>query len=236
MKIYENVEQGSADWFNLRIGIPTASCFDQIITPKTGQLSKSADRYALRLIAERLLNAPMETVDGQHWMERGKDLEPLAVKQYEWVNEVETRAVGFITNDAGTLGASPDRLINGQPAGLEVKCPAPHTHLGYLLNGAADDYRPQVQGQLYVAELERVDLYSFHPRMPACTIQTHRDETFLKLLVAALDQFNDRLLMLLERAQSLGFFQAYTTASTPSEVEHANQLTAEFKADFGLVI
>lgn len=227
--IIHNVEQGSGDWFKLRIGLPTASNFDQIVTPKTGQLSKSSVKYAYRLIAERLLNTPMESLEGLAWMDRGKELEPHAVKQYEFVNEVETVPVGFITTDDGKLGASPDRLIKGQAVGIEVKCPAPHTHVGYLLDGPGDSYRPQVQGQLFVAELERVDLYSYHPRMPACTIRTVRDEAFIRLLAAALDAFNEQLLEMLERAKSLGIFQAYEEATTPTDFERAGQVTAALR-------
>lgn len=233
MKIHD-VQQGSPEWFRSRLGIPTASCFDQIVTPVTGKLSKSADRYAYRLIAERLLNTPSETVEGQTWMERGKELEPQAVKQFEWVNEVETEPVGFITTDDGLVGCSPDRLVKGAPRGLEIKCPSPHVHLGYLLSGQADAYRPQVQGQLYVAELERVDFYSYHPRMPACQITTTRDEPYIKLLRDALEQFNERLFEMLERARSLGVFQAYEEAATPTERAHAHLLSAELLDAHGI--
>lgn len=234
MKVYRDVAQGSADWFKLRLGIPTASCFDQIVTPKTGQFSKQAVGYAYRLLAEKLLKMPTESVEGQEWMERGKELEPQAIKQYEWVNEVETEAVGFITTDDGLIGASPDRLVKGKAVGVEVKCPAPHTHLRYLLEGQAEAYLPQVQGQLLVAELERVDFYSYHPRMPACTISTPRDEKYIELLRAGLQAFNEQLFALYERAQSLGLFQAYEEAAAPVDVERAAEADAALRQDFGI--
>lgn len=234
MKIYYHVEQGSGDWFQLRLGIPTASNFDKIITPKTGKLSASSTAYAYRLVAEKLLNLPTETIEGQQWMDRGKELEPQAVSQYEWVNEVETVKVGFITTDDGLIGASPDRLVKGKAAALEIKCPAPHTHIGYLLDGPGADYRPQVQGQIYVGELEYDDFYSYHPRMPACTVRTVRDEPYIQLLVDALDQFNERLFAMLERAKTLGVFQAYMDALTPTDVEHADEVNDELRDAFGL--
>lgn len=233
MKIH-NCEQGTAEWFHIRMGIPTASKFDHIITPKTGKLSLSSTKYAYELIAERLLRQPVETIEGQQWMERGKELEPQAVKQYEWVNEVETIPVGFITTDDGLIGASPDRLIKGRAAALEIKCPAPHTHIGYLLDGHDEKYRPQVQGQIFVAELDEADFYSFHPRMPPRTIRTPRDEPFIKLLREALDQFNERLFAMLERAQSLGVFQAYDAALTPQDVERADGMKRSLVEEFGL--
>lgn len=226
MKIH-NVVQGSAEWFKCRMGIPTASCFDQIITPKTGKLSASAPKYAYRLIAEQLLNAPTETIEGVAWMDRGKELEPQAVRQYEFVYEVQTTPVGFITTDDGLIGASPDRLVIGAAVGLEIKCPAPHTHIGYLLAGHDDKYRPQVQGQILVCEFDHADFYSFHPRMPPCRLRTDRDEPYIALMKDALTQFNADLFDMLARARSLGVFQAFEAAATPEELEHAEALRDE---------
>lgn len=218
MKVH-HVSQGTAEWFKLRLGIPTASEFDNIVTPKTGKLSASAPKYAYRLIAERLLNRPVQSLDGLQYIERGKELEPQAVRQYEFENDVETESVGFITTDNGLIGASPDRLIRGKAIGLEIKCPAAHTHVGYLLSGHDEKYRPQVQGQLYVAELDQADFYSFHPRMPPATIRTPRDEPYIALMRAALDEFNERMAEMLIRAQSMGIFQAYEDVVTPVEAE-----------------
>lgn len=223
MKIH-NVPQGTPQWLALRLGIPTASEFDKIVTPKTGKLSASAPKYACKLIAERLLNRPVQSLDGLAYIERGKELEPQAVRQYGFENDVETDPVGFITNDAGTIGASPDRLIRGRPAGVEIKCPAAHTHVAYLLEGHDEKYRPQVQGQLYVAEFDYVDFYSFHPRMPPALIRTPRDTAYIALLHNALDEFNDRMAGMLERAKSLGIFQAYEDIATPVEVEFGDKL------------
>ena len=226
MKIH-TVAQGTAEWFALRLGIPTASEFDQIVTPKTGKLSASARKYAYRLVAEKLLHETMQTLDGVAYIERGKELEPQAVRQYEFENDVETVPVGFITTDDGLIGASPDRLIKGRRMGLEIKCPAAHTHIGYLLDGHDEKYRPQVQGQLFVAELEQADFYSFHPRMPPATIRTPRDEPFINLLSSALVEFNERLAEMVARARSLGVFQAAAEVRTPLDSDLGDALRAE---------
>ena len=222
MKIYQ-VDQGSPEWFKLRTGIPTASEFHKIVTPKQGKLSASSLGYAYELAAERLLHRPSETVEGQMWMDRGKELEPQAVAQYEFVNEIKTARVGFVTTDDGLIGASPDRFA-GPNTLLEVKCPSPAVQLRYLLEGHDDKYRPQVQGQLLVTEYDWAHFYAFHPRMPACTIRTARDEAYIALLAIALDQFNDLLVGVVERAAGLGVFQAYEDAATPSDVEEADAL------------
>lgn len=230
MKIID-VEQGSGDWFFARLGIPTASNFHKIVTPAKCELSKTARVYAYQLITEKLLNSPLETVEGQRWMERGQELEPKAVAQYQFVQEIETYPVGFITTDDGLIGASPDRLAKGKAIGLEIKCPAPHTHMRYLMEGPGDDYKPQVMGQLYVAELDRADFYSYHPRMPAKLVETGRDEEYIKKLAAALAQFNEQLFDMTERARSLGVFQAHERMLTPIEQQEADELGTAYREE-----
>jgi hypothetical protein len=50
MAIIHTCDQGSAEWFARRLGIPTASEFDRIITAAKGDLSKSASKYAQALV------------------------------------------------------------------------------------------------------------------------------------------------------------------------------------------
>lgn len=232
MKIYADVEQGSDAWLHLRLGIPTASNFHKIVTPKKAELSKGAVDYALSLVAERLLNASSEASILNPWVERGKDLEPMAVQHYEFTHDVKTVPVGFITTDDGSIGCSPDRLVaHDFKVALEIKCPSPAVHLGYLLNGTDDDYKPQVQGQIFVAELDRAELYSFHERMPAARIQNTRDEDYIAKLAAALARFNDNLLSLFERAQSLGAFQPMPRVVSKAETVEMAELDRRIRAE-----
>jgi hypothetical protein len=204
MKIHD-VAQRSPEWHALRLGKPTASEFHKIITPKTGKLSAQARKFACRLIAERLLNEPLDLLDGIEAIERGKAMEPDALAQYEFAEEIETQAVGFVTTDDGLVGASPDRLIVGVSAGLEIKCPLLPTHISYSLDGPGDDYRPQVQGQLWVAELEWIDFYSYHPQMEPVRLRTQRDDAYIKLIEQALRDFNDMLHDMYERVRPAFF-------------------------------
>jgi len=222
VKLYLNFAQGSEDWYRARLGIPTASSFDQIVTPKKCEPSKSAARYALKLVAERLLNMPTDSIEGQAWMERGKELEPDAVLQYEFTHEVKTVPVGFITTDDGRIGCSPDRIVlNDQRIGLEIKCPAPHVHLGYLFANLADEYKPQVQGQILVAELDHADLYSYHPRMPPALIRSEREGDYIAKLSEGLKEFVHLLDDMTERAKKLGAYQALPRPASPPEVYEA---------------
>lgn len=188
MKIHD-VEQGSAEWLELRSGIPTTSAFSRIITP-TGLPSKSANEYMCELLTELLCSAEEHEFNGNYWTERGSQLEPDAVSNYEFQYDVEAIKVGFITNDDETIGCSPDRLI-GDDGLLEIKCPAGKKHLMNYFGGHLDmTYYPQIQGQLLVTGRKWVDWMSHHPELPPSIIRVERDEEYIKKLDELLDDFN----------------------------------------------
>jgi YqaJ-like viral recombinase domain len=207
MPVVHQAEQGSPEWFALRVGIPTASCFHKIVTP-TGKLSAQAAKYAYFLAAERLLGRSLEPdLNGIEAIRRGHELEPEAVQMYEFDQDVDTTPVGFITTDDGRIGASPDRLIVGRKGALEIKCPLAQTHVQYMIEGFGADYTPQAQGQIAVAELEWVDRYSYHPEMPPVHVRTYRDEAYQRLLVPALVEFCELLETVVRKCWSLGVYR-----------------------------
>ena len=189
--IVHDVKQGGADWLRLRAGIPTASAFYKIITP-TGKVSSQADRYRCDLIAERILGRPLEAYVS-FAMERGSELEDEAFSAYEFERALDTFEVGFVTDDLGRWGASPDRLV-GDDGLLEVKCPDAGVHVGYLLMRPADrKYYPQIQGQLWITGRKWVDIMSYHPQMPRAIVRVERDDEYLELLSKAVASFSQSL-------------------------------------------
>lgn len=216
MKIID-VTQGTPEWIQARLGIPTASEFHKIVGNSTGELSRSRDKkglsevakkYAYRLVAETLLGRELEKPPGTPWaMDRGKRLEPLAREQYSFTNDVEVRTVGFVTTDDGRVGCSPDGLIIGARGGLEIKCLLDESHMGLLIDGPGDDFKPQVMGNLAGCELEYWDLYGFHPELPEVKIRTFRDERYIAKMGAALREFLEIRDAMLAKARASGFFE-----------------------------
>lgn len=200
------IEPGSAEWYEARLGKPTASNFEKIITPVTLEPSRQARPYMMRLIAERLLKDSTEDQLKVEWIEHGKAHEPHAYQQFEFTNEVKLQPAGFIPSKDGRYGCTPDALVVGRREGVEIKCPAPWTQLSYLLDGPGADYRPQVQGQILAAELECNHFYSYHPRMPAKHLVILPDQEFLEKFDPILQRFLDTLDELTERAKSLGAY------------------------------
>lgn len=145
------------------------------------------------LLAERMMGHPRFQFMSE-WMERGKELEGKAISKYELLKDVDTVAVGFGTNDAGTVGASPDRLV-GENGLLEVKVPKDETHAMYLLGSGSvfDDHKVQALGQIWVFSKEFSDVVSHHPEMPTAIVRTERDNPFIRLLEEAVMEFSYKL-------------------------------------------
>lgn len=189
MKIIDCI-QGSPEWLQARLGIPTASEFHKILTP-TGKLSEQSDAYMKTLLAEWLSGQPVDQYENE-WMKRGKETEEEARKYYEFTKDVEVQQVGFITLDDGSAGCSPDFLVD-KGAG-EIKCPAAWTHVGYLLGDTvATKYWPQVQGQCWIAERDWVDWISYYPTISPIIVRVQRDEEYIMKLASAIMVFNERM-------------------------------------------
>ena len=72
-------EQGSREWVEARLGIPTASQFSRLLTPKRMQVSASRHRYRAELLAEWITGEPVDEFETE-WTraDGGKAMEPLA--------------------------------------------------------------------------------------------------------------------------------------------------------------
>lgn len=197
--------QGSPEWQAIRLGLPTASNFDKIITEKKMQLSASCDGYAHKLLAELVLGVPLDNASSG-FMERGSAEELKAREWYEMQRNVDVEQVGFLMRDDHRAGASPDGLV-GTDGLIEIKVPSAHIHMGYLLD-ADIGYKAQVQGLLWISERGWLDTISYHPSMPKGLTRQVRDEVFIKALERTVLQFAEYLEELKARLISRGLFTA----------------------------
>jgi len=144
-------------------------------------------------------------------MERGTVLESDARSLYELINEVEVKQVGFVYKDERRLiGCSPDGLIHWDTVkdkfnkGYETKCPAPHTHIEYLLsNKLPTKYKVQVQGSMWVCEMDYWDFMSFYPGMPPVIIRVERDTKLIKAISEEVEYFVETMLEKREKLETL---------------------------------
>ena len=173
--IVVDCEQGSWEWIQARLGIPTASAFSRVLT-SGGKLSASREPYKAELLAEWALGEPIEEWQGNEWTERGKYLEPQARRYYALQRDIDPEQVGFVyQDDKQMVGCSPDALV-GEPGLLELKCPLAGNHLLYLVqNDVPKKYQPQCQGSLWVTGREWIDFMSYFPGLPPLIIRVAPD-------------------------------------------------------------
>jgi len=195
------VAQYSEAYDRLKLGIPTSSHFHKIITPQ-GKPSKQWREYACLLIAERILQRKIELYHSPA-MERGLIVEADAADWYEFDQDVTVQKVGFITDDAHSVGCSPDRLV-GDGGLLEIKAPLPHTQVDYWLSGELSErFRPQLQGQLYASQRSWVDILCWHDVLPKVVVRVEPDGAFIKALDRELRMFNHFIECVMEKIRAM---------------------------------
>lgn len=210
--IVHDVKQGTQEWLDLHIAIPTASRFAKLVTPKTMKVSAQAKTLACELAAEWMMGECVNGVVTQY-MQRGLKLEDQAIKRYEFDRDVTVQRVGFVTLDDGSAGCSPDGLV-GDDGGLEIKCPGPVQHVGYMMepDSLVDDYRAQVQGCLWVCDRQWWDACSWHPGMEPVIVRVERDEAWSYALAGAVEEVNAAVHAMLVR---FGYRKETNRADTP---------------------
>lgn len=193
-----NMDQGGDEWFQARLGIPTASKFATVMAKGEG---KTRSEYMRKLAGEIITGEVTESFSSIH-TERGKEMEDEARQTYAFINSVEPELVGFIRN--GDKGASPDSLIGGN-GGLEIKTALPHIQIDRLeRDRLPPEHKAQVQGNLWISEREWWDFVSYWPRLPMLCVRVYRDEEYIKTMSDEIDRFNDEKAALIERIRAYG--------------------------------
>jgi len=185
-----HVTQGSPEWERARLGMPTASAFDRILTPSKLELSAQSDMYRNQLLAEWLVGYPLDFGNASGYSQRGTGMEAEARRFYEMRYDVDVAIVGFVLRDDGKVGGSPDGLVDVD-GGVDLKCPAIHTHIGYMMDPArlAKEYRGQCQGYMYLTGRKWWDVLAYNPILPAVRVRIDRDDLYCAKLGVALDLF-----------------------------------------------
>lgn len=183
-----DVTQGSPEWHQCRIGIPTASRFSDVLAKGEG---KMRGRYLRDLAAERLRGTVEEDTYSNAHMERGKVQEDDARRLYAFMADVDPVRVGFIRD--GRKGCSPDSLI-GEDGGLEIKTALGHIQVERLQRGGLpSEHKAQVQGSLWVTGRVWWDFCSYSPGLPPLIVRVDRDDAYIADLAKAVDAFNAEL-------------------------------------------
>lgn len=172
-------DQGSAEWHEARCGKVTMSNCSLLLQSgrnKSDVWSKAALGYAMTLAGERIQNEPSPSISAPS-LEWGHETEDRARAAYELEKLITTLPSGFIEK-LPNIGGSPDGFTkDGDKTGIhEIKCPyTTKVHIATLWSGKIpDEHIPQIQGNIWVAEVPWCDFISYDPRVPECELFVER--------------------------------------------------------------
>lgn len=200
-----DVEQGSDEWLALRAGSITGS---RISCMMAGGEGKTKNKYRIQLAIERITKTPVPMDFKSRAMIKGGEDEPLAREHYEFINDVDTKQVGFVIHPRlNRSGASPDSLV-GDDGLLEIKCPNINTHIDYLLSKKIPtDYMTQMQWQMACTGRTWCDWMTFCKEMPihlrSMIIRVERNEQRIAELEEAAIQFDKEIEQLIHQLENL---------------------------------
>jgi putative phage-type endonuclease len=156
------IQQRTPEWYAARKGMLTASEF------KIAGAEKVSQAY----VNGKVFPQPFATNDAMTW---GCRFEDLACAAYEVEHDTKVREFGLLVHpDAHWIGASPDGITD-YGVMIELKCP--HSRKRIEIDKRITEnrpfpksdranlhgrYRPQVQGQLEVCDLEECDFVVAH--------------------------------------------------------------------------
>ena len=183
------VDQGSDEWFRLRMGKITSSNFSKIMANYGKAFGNPAIQYAQRVAIEGKTNISIETFTNE-WMEKGIELEQEAREAYEMAMFVDVLPGGFC--ESGRFGSSSDGLVGDGM--VEIKCPKYSTHFERLVKGGYDTaYQWQIRGQMWIYDKPWCDFTSYCPDFPhnkqLYIFRVERDKAEEDHMKARLDTF-----------------------------------------------
>lgn len=190
--------QRSKEWLAERLGLPTASCFEKIVTTK-GEISKTRKTYLYELVGEKKTGRPASRFVSAK-MKAAAEREPDARIRYGLIYDVEVQEVGLCYRDEQKrYGYSPDGLI-GEDGTLEIKDAEPHIQVMRFDVGWPEyEHKQQVQGGLFITDRKWCDLMSYCEGMEPIIIRYYRDEEFISKLEISLNLFCSELAMYINK-------------------------------------
>ena len=185
-----NHTQGSAEWLESRKGRITGSRFkDARDRLKSGAPSKACIAYAMDVARERCGGKAPEKFQNAA-MRFGTEQEPLARQAYEEATGNLVEEVGFIVDEEGHVGLSPDGLC-GDDGVIEIKTMVgSETLFTAVADGDISEYIDQCNGYLWLLGRKWVDLCLWAPDLGILKIiRITRDEAAIEALESDLMAF-----------------------------------------------
>jgi len=191
MKIHDDIEQNSVDWHLIRAGKVTASRASALVTPlgkiKTGD---AVETLLNQMLAETWIGGNLPVMGGSFDTEQGSIVENAARNAFAFQTDKEVKQVAFIESDCGRFGCSPDGVVVGENAGVEIKALRMENHVGYLREGIIpDSYIVQIQFSLFVTGWPLWYFVSYRSGFPTLILKAEPDARVQSAIKTALESF-----------------------------------------------
>ena len=204
------IPQGSPEWFAVRCGKITASRLGDIMRKTKWGESTYKAKVRLELAIERITGKSVSSVVMNQAMRDGVDREPDARTLFEAATGKEVALCGSFDHPTiVNTSASPDGLLRGENAVLEIKCPTHATHAKNLMSETMPkNYIYQVQWQIACTESDYAYFASYHPDYPPELrlkwVKVEKDDSVIKSLEEAVRQFDIEIEDLIIKIQNGG--------------------------------
>ena len=206
----EELVQGSEEWFKVRMGVISASRLGDVMRKTKWGESTYKAKLRLELAIERITGKSASNVVMNQAMRDGVEREPDARALFEAITGKEVAEVGSFNHPTiPNTSASPDGLIRGENACLELKCPTHATHAKNLMSDTMPkNYIYQVQHQIQCTESDYAYFASYHPDFPPELrlkwVRVEKDDSVIKSLEEAVRQFDIEIEDLIIKIQDGG--------------------------------
>ena len=191
----EQLVQGSESWFKARMGKISASRIADLMKKTKYGESTYKTRLRMELAIERITGKSTNTFMNQA-MHDGVEREPDARTLFEAMTGKEVALCGsFDHPEIVNTSASPDGLLRGENATLEIKCPTHVTHAKNLLSETLDArYQHQVKWQIACTESDYAYFASYHPDFPPelrlKVVKVEKDDKLIAEIEEAVREFD----------------------------------------------
>jgi hypothetical protein len=188
--------QRTDEWFKDRLGRFTASKIHLLYAVgKSGKMTQGLETYILEKVVEEITGTWDETdAKAMAW---GRKYEPKAISLFELYYDKVVIEAPFI-KFGNHSGGSPDGLIEGEEACIEVKCPYNSTY--HIKHSECDtpekllhltkEYYCQLQWNIHVIEGAHGYFISYDPRIhdaPLHVLEIPRDEDTIGFIQKGLE-------------------------------------------------
>lgn len=190
LTVYDDLEQRSAEWYDVRRGILTASAIGQLITPTLKLADNDTSRALTTLLAAERVTGHTDITWQSADMFRGVMEEPLARDLYS-EHFAPVAECGFMRRDlgVGVLGLSPDGLV-GDVGLIEVKSRRQKKQVSTVLSGRVPpENLAQCQAALLVSGRTWLDYLSFSNGMHLWVHRVYPDIQWFEVITAAVAKF-----------------------------------------------